>query len=134
MMNLQRRRLTAIPLAAPIETGLACVVLLGACARQPPRTDIDGADPARGKAQIVAYGCGSCHLIPGVSGARGLVGPPLTHFAQRAFIAGQVPNNSEFLVRWISVPQAIEPGTAMPNLGVSEHEARDIAAYLYTLR
>jgi cytochrome c len=133
-MNLQRHRLAAIPFAGPLETGLACVVLLGACARQPPRTAIDGIDPARGKIHIVAYGCGSCHIIPGVRGARGLVGPPLTHFSQRSFIAGEVPNNSEFLVRWISVPQAIEPGTAMPNLGVSEHEARDIAAYLYTLR
>jgi cytochrome c len=62
------------------------------------------------------------------------VGPPLTQFTHRAFIAGEVPNNGEFLVRWISVPQSIEPGTAMPNLGVSEAQARDIAAYLYTLR
>jgi cytochrome c1 len=113
---------------------MACLLLLGACASQPPRAVAGGGDPVRGKVQIVAYGCGSCHVIPGVGGARGLVGPPLTHFAQRAFIAGQVPNNGQFLVRWITVPQAIEPGTAMPNLGVSEAQARDIAAYLYTLR
>jgi cytochrome c len=115
-------------------TGLAWLVLLGACSRQAASTLVPGGDPARGKTQILAYGCGSCHVIPGVSGARGLVGPPLTQFAYRAFIAGEVPNNSQFLVRWISVPQAIEPGTAMPNLGVSEAQARDIAAYLYTLR
>jgi cytochrome c len=114
--------------------GLLSLVLLGACDRQASRTLIAGGDPTRGKIQIAAYGCGSCHVIPGVSGANGLAGPPLTHFAQRAFIAGQVPNNSQFLVRWISVPQSIEPGTAMPNLGVSEAKARDIAAYLYTLR
>ena len=113
---------------------LAWLVLVGACGRKSPRTLVTGGDPARGRAQIVAYGCGSCHVIPGVSGASGLVGPPLTQFAHRAFIAGEVPNNSEFLVRWISVPQSIEPGTAMPNLGVSEAQARDIAAYLYTLR
>jgi cytochrome c len=114
--------------------GLTWLGLLAACGRQTPTTLVPGGDPARGKKQIVAYGCGSCHVIPGVGGARGLVGPPLTQFAHRAFIAGEVPNNSEFLVRWISVPQAIEPGTAMPNLGVSEAQARDIAAYLYTLK
>jgi cytochrome c len=115
-------------------TGLAWLALIGACGRKASGTLISGGDPARGKSEIVAYGCGSCHVIPGVGGASGLLGPPLTKFALRAFIAGEVPNTSEFLVRWISVPQAIEPGTAMPNLGVSEAQARDIAAYLYTLR
>lgn len=115
-------------------TALSWLALLGACGGQTPSTVVAGGDPARGKTQIVAYGCGSCHVIPGVRGARGLVGPPLTQFAHRAFIAGQVPNNSEFLVRWITVPQSIEPGTAMPNLGVTEGQARDMAAYLYTLR
>jgi cytochrome c1 len=62
------------------------------------------------------------------------VGPPLTSFARRTYIAGEVPNTLEYLVRWIEMPQAIEPGTAMPNLGVTEDQARDIAAYLYTLR
>jgi cytochrome c len=114
--------------------GLVWLTLLSACGRKVPDTITSGGDPARGKRQIVAYGCGSCHVIPGVSGANGLLGPPLTKFAHRAFIAGEVPNTSEFLVRWISVPQAIEPGTAMPNLGVSEAQARDIAAYLYNLR
>jgi cytochrome c len=114
--------------------GLAWLTLVSACGREAQGTLTVGGDPARGKSQIVAYGCGSCHVIPGVSGASGLVGPPLSKFAHRAFIAGEVPNTSEFLVRWISVPQAIEPGTAMPNLGVSEAQARDIAAYLYTLR
>jgi cytochrome c1 len=114
--------------------GLAWLTLLSACGREAPGTLTVGGDPARGKSQIAAYGCGSCHVIPGVGGANGLVGPPLSKFAHRAFIAGEVPNTSDFLVRWISVPQAIEPGTAMPNLGVSEAQARDIAAYLYTLR
>jgi cytochrome c len=133
-MSLRPYRLFAIPLGGPLGTGVVGLLLLGACGRQPPRAVAAGGDPTRGKVQMVAYGCGSCHVIPGVDGARGLVGPPLTHFAQRAFIAGEVPNNDQFLVRWISVPQAIEPGTAMPNLGVSEAQARDIAAYLYTLR
>ena len=94
---------------------------------------VPGGNADRGKEAIVAYGCGSCHNIPGVSGAHGMVGPPLDHFAQRSFIAGEVPNTGDFLVRWITVPQSIEPGTAMPNLGVSDGRARDIAAYLLTL-
>ncbi|HEX6397344.1 MAG TPA: hypothetical protein VFZ95_07975, partial [Steroidobacteraceae bacterium] len=65
---------------------------------------------------------------------RGRVGPPLTNFAQRAFIAGQVPNSPETLVRWIQNPPSIVPNTAMPVLGISEGDARDIAAYLYTLQ
>ena len=123
----------AVP-GAGLGMGLAWFTLLSACGREAPGTLTVGGDPARGKSQIAAYGCGSCHVIPGVGGANGLVGPPLSKFAHRAFIAGEVPNTSDFLVRWISVPQAIEPGTAMPNLGVSEAQARDIAAYLYTLR
>jgi cytochrome c1 len=73
-------------------------------------------------------------MIPGIEGADGLVGPPLIHFGSRVYIAGEVTNTPEHLLAWIEAPQAIEPGTAMPNLGVSEAEARDIAAYLYTLR
>ena len=55
-------------------------------------------------------------------------------FARRAYIAGQLPNDPENLVRWIQDPQGVEPGTAMPNLGVTAAVARDMAAYLYTLR
>ncbi|MEO7368395.1 MAG: c-type cytochrome [Gemmatimonadaceae bacterium] len=88
----------------------------------------------RGPAAINRYGCGSCHNIPGVHGANGLAAPPLTSFSKRAFIAGEVTNNPENLITWITVPQSIEPGTAMPNLGVLDEDARDIAAYLYTLK
>lgn len=83
---------------------------------------------------IEAFGCGSCHVIPGVRSARGRVGPPLTDFGARTFIAGALPNTTENLVRWIMNPQAIEPGTAMPNLDLTEEQARDVAAYLSTLR
>jgi cytochrome c1 len=77
-------------------------------------------------------GCGGCHTIDGIHNARGRIGPPLTAFADRAMIAGEVANTPENLVRWICDPQAIEPGTAMPNLHVSEEMARDMAAFLYT--
>jgi cytochrome c len=113
----------------------ALVPLVAACGDDTdPIRPVAGGDPAVGKQLIVTYGCGSCHTIPGVRVANGLVGPPLEHFARRAYIAGEVPNSADFLVRWIEVPQAIEPGTAMPNLGVTEGQARSIAAYLYALR
>lgn len=73
-------------------------------------------------------------MIPGVTGAVGLVGPPLTAWAKRAYIAGNLANTPENLVRWIRQPQAVEPGTAMPDLGVEEGDARDMAAYLFSLQ
>ena len=93
-----------------------------------------GGSAHRGVEVIQRYNCGSCHLIPGIPGARGKVGPPLLFFSDRTFIAGEVPNTTENLIRWVRSPQSIEPNTAMPNLGLSEQEARDVAAYLYTLR
>ena len=117
-------------------TGLAALgaaALLGACQRDPQRP-VAGGDAEKGKAAIAAYGCGACHVIPGVRGADGMVGPPLNAFSRRSYIAGEVPNTAAYLIRWIEVPQSIEPGTDMPNLGVTEREARNIAAYLYTLR
>lgn len=95
---------------------------------------VEGGDPERGRIQIVSYGCGSCHDIPGIAGAKGMVGPPLTSWSQRRIIAGEVANTPANLITWITVPQSIEPGVAMPNLGVSDGQARDIAAYLYSLK
>jgi Cytochrome c1 len=109
-------------------------IALAACRQPPSGASAIRESAERGKQQIIAYGCGSCHVIPGIGQATGLVGPPLTHFAKRAYIAGEVRNTSEFLTQWIAVPQSIEPGTAMPNLGVSYGKARDIATYLYTLK
>ena len=91
-------------------------------------------DPARGHSLIESYGCGSCHTIPGIHNANGLVGPPLLYFSRRTMIAGQLPNTSENLVRWIEHPRSVDPKTAMPELGLNDDQADDIVAYLYTLR
>jgi cytochrome c2 len=93
-----------------------------------------GGDPAAGKALLQSYGCGACHVIPGIRTARGLVGPPLLYYSRRTIIAGELPNTPDNLARWIENPQAIEPATAMPNLGVPLDKAQDMAAYLYTLQ
>jgi cytochrome c len=123
-----RRRLVSLVGAT------AVLVVPLACQKPRPGASAIRESTERGKQQIIAYGCGSCHVIPGIAQATGSVGPPLTHFATRAYTAGEVPNNPEFLTQWIAVPQSIEPGTVMPNLGVSYGKARDIAAYLYTLK
>lgn len=119
---------------------LSCFVvgalLLGACQDVSAHTTdrfVEGGDAKRGALAIRAYGCGSCHMIPGIRGADGMVGPPLIKWARRTTIAGEVPNDVERLITWLTVPQSIEPGTAMPNMGVNDGEARDMAAYLYTL-
>lgn len=90
--------------------------------------------PSRGRAAIEHYGCGACHEVPGVRGASGLVGPPLNNIGSRMYLAGQLPNTPDNLKRWIREPQSVESGSAMPNMNVTERDARDIAAYLYTLR
>lgn len=97
------------------------------------RHRVAGGDATRGRQAIVAYGCGSCHVIPGVPAAEGRVGPSLADVADRAFVAGRVPNEAAALVRWIRDPRSIDSLTAMPDLGVTDGDARDIAAYLYTL-
>ncbi len=93
-----------------------------------------GGDARHGAHLIAQYRCGACHTIPGIHNAHGLVGPPLMWWSRRTFIAGELPNKPENLVRWIMSPKSVEPGTAMPTLGLSEQDARDVAAYLYTLR
>lgn len=113
------------------------IVLTGAC--QGGRSEADhvvvmGGEAERGADVIEAKGCGACHTIPGIDQASGMVGPPLTSWARRSYIAGTLPNAPDNLVKWIMDPHAIEPGTAMPDLALTEQEARDVAAYLYTLR
>jgi cytochrome c len=72
-------------------------------------------------------------VIPGIDQPRGVVGPPLDAFARRTFIAGVIPNTPVNLMRWVIDPQAIDPRTAMPSVGLTQAEAQDVAAYLYTL-
>ncbi len=95
---------------------------------------VTGGNPKSGKAAIRRYGCYTCHTIPGVDGAYGLVGPPLTQVGSRYVLAGELPNTPENLELWIQHPRQVEPHTLMPEMGVSEQDSRDIAAYLYTLR
>jgi cytochrome c len=116
--------------AAIVTAGLAC----SHRDRVEEARRLTGGDPDRGRWAIRKYGCASCHSVPGVLGANGLVGPPLDRMASRMVLAGHLPNTPANMVRWIQHPQRLRRDTAMPDTGVTEPEARDIAAYLYTLR
>jgi len=90
-----------------------------------------GGDPAHAPDIMRRYGCGGCHTIPGLAGADGQVGPPLTGLVHRVYIGGIANNSPDNLVAWIVSPQTFAPRTAMPATGITEAEARDVAAYLY---
>jgi cytochrome c len=109
------------------------IFVLASCDSTIPEISERG-DPTRGKQIIEQAGCGSCHFIPGISTANGKVGPPLDDLARRGYLAGVLPNNFDNLVLWVAQPQTVAPASAMPNLGLSEAQAQDVAAYLYTLR
>jgi len=109
---------------------------LTACGDAPEQTlvrAIAGGDPEQGRRLIQAYGCGACHTIEGVRGARGRVGPILADYAQQHLLAGFLPNTPPYLIAWLMDPVALNPRTGMPAMGVTEDEARHMASYLYTL-
>jgi cytochrome c2 len=109
---------------------LSCLAL-GACGPEPPLRE---GDAERGRLLLRQYGCVSCHRIHGVAGKPGDVGPPLDGIARRVYLAGVLPNTPENMARWIRNPQEYEPRTVMPDMQVGEDQARDMVAYLYTLK
>jgi cytochrome c2 len=119
--------------AALVATLLA-LAALPACGRQRPRQEVEGGDAQLGRQAIQRYGCGTCHIVPGVPGAEGRQAQMLVGFGDRADIVGAAENTPDNLIKWIREPQSIEPRTKMPALGVTEKDARDIAAYLFSLR
>jgi cytochrome c oxidase assembly factor CtaG len=126
-----RARTTMLAL---IVVAAACV---GGCSSMPHEQEVralTGGDPFRGRELIRQYGCDSCHTIPGVHGADANVGPPLVNVARRLYLAGHIQNTPENMMRWIQHPRALDPKTAMPEMGVTGSDSRDITAYLYTLR
>jgi cytochrome c len=118
---------------------LNSALLFGACSDVASRDRralsrlTDGGDPQLGKEAIRNYGCQTCHTIRGVPGARALVGPDLTGLRERAYLAGQLPNTPENLIHWVQHPHSVNPKTVMPEMNVGDEDARNIAAYLYSL-
>jgi mono/diheme cytochrome c family protein len=89
-------------------------------------------DPERGRLALAQYACVACHVIPGVVAPAGRVGPSLAGMSERSIVAGLKANTPEGMIEWIRHPEKVSPGTAMPNMGVTEQDARDMAAYLGT--
>lgn len=114
---------------------IALAVMLCACADKsdPPRT-LMGADANRGLAVMERVGCAACHDTPGIAWPRGRTGPSLQGFADSTLIAGQFPNRPDRLIPFLKDAPSMAPATAMPAMPLTEAEARDVAAYLYTLR
>ncbi|AWL93022.1 cytochrome c [Bradyrhizobium ottawaense] len=90
-----------------------------------------GGDPTRAPELIRRYGCAGCHTISGIPGGDGKVGGPLDGLRARVYIAGVASNTPDNLIQWMVTPQAFSPRTAMPATGITEGEARDVAAYLF---
>jgi cytochrome c2 len=122
--------------AAALVAGTAAIGMaaLGARETRERAIALTGGDPERGRALLTRYGCSGCHTIPGIARADGLVGPPLQGVADRVYLGGVLTNTPENMIAWIVDPRAINAKTAMPVTGIGAEEARDAAAYLYTLR
>ena len=113
------------------------VLTIAACGALPHEQEVrqlTGGDPYRGRELIRGYGCDSCHTVPGIATADANVGPPLVNVARRVYLAGRIENTPANMMQWIQHPRAIDPNTAMPEMGVTSEDSRDITAYLYTLR
>jgi putative membrane protein len=135
MKESERRTLrSSVSLATLVS--LASAAALSGCGGNVDRqaAELTGGDPNRGRAIVAKYGCDTCHTIPGVRTARARVGPPLEGVATRVYIAGHVPNTPGNMEDFIRYPHRHDPLTVMPETGVTEQDARDLAAYLYTLR
>jgi len=118
-------------------TWLPALVLTAACGGEeqvPPEARSALGDPQAGARVIADIGCGMCHAIPGIAGARGGVGPDLAGFGTRRYFAGSQPNEPARLLQWILDPPSLSPSTAMPRMPIAPGQARDVVAYLYTLR
>lgn len=128
-------RHTGLAKRAILNTFLLCLIptLLGGCDDN-GSAGAAGEVPKRGASLIRSYGCGACHVVPGIADANGVVGPPLTQIGRRIYIAGLLRNTPDNLVSWLRHPQSVVPGNAMPEMGIGEGDARAIAEYLSTLR
>ena len=125
------RRTHTSALRALIVTAL---VVFAGCEKPGPNATfaVPGGDASRAPQLMRYYGCPTCHTIPGVPTPTGTIGPPLKDFEKRSYIGGVLSNSADNLVQWIHDPQKFSPRTAMPKTGISEEDAKHVAAYLYT--
>lgn len=122
-----------MPALSPADYGAQMAAVQGASCTLLGDAGSDGDAHERAQLALRQYACVACHTIPGLTGSDTRVGPPLQGLARRTLIAGRLPNSEDNLVRWLRSPQQVKPGTAMPDLGVTEEHARSMARYLATL-
>ena len=123
-----------LPVARRASAMLLCAMLASACSSQEKPSRVEGGDPERGRLLTQQYQCAACHFIPEVQGTNGDAGPSLQYMGRLSYIAGSIPNQPENMIRFLRNPPAVKPGTLMPALGISEEEARHMAAFMYTLQ
>jgi putative membrane protein len=134
LMQSERRGINLYRSATLSAMLLLLPLVLGGCRDEAHSSEtLFGGSPARGATLIGEFGCGACHTIPGIHGADGLVGPPLDHMGKRVYVAGVLRNTPDNMMAWLRDPQRVVPNNAMPDLGLNEQQARDIAAYLFAL-
>jgi cytochrome c oxidase assembly factor CtaG len=138
LTEAERRAVSRFPTAVgrSAATLMVLAFVLAGCGQ---KAESDAAENYGGNVKRVAilldrYGCGSCHVIPGIANAQGDVGPPLTHIARRVYIAGLLRNSPDNMAQWLMHPQQIIPGNAMPDMHISETDARNLTAFLMTLK
>jgi len=120
-----------ISLSVVVAAAIVLPPLLSARDREEMARALTGGNPQNAPSLLRRYGCAGCHTIPSLHGADGKVGPPLADLRSRVFIAGHLPNTGDNLIRFVASPQSTVPGTAMPDTGLNETQAHDVAAYLY---
>ena len=114
------------------------VTLVMACretpaAQQPPPAA--SGDAARGRQLVAQYACNVCHVVPSTQGPQGSLGPSLAGVASRPSISnGTVENTPDHLRQFIQNPASLNPQSSMPPIGMPDGDARDLAAFLLTLR
>ena len=117
---------------------LVTILLALACSKaEKPATESAPPPPignaTAAKAHMEKYSCQACHVIPGM-GPGGALGPDLTGFGSRPTLNARVPKNPQAVAAYLLNPTAIDAQTSMPAVGLSEEEAKDIAAFLETLK
>ena len=97
-----------------------------------PAPNVPG-NPNAGRQLFVSAGCAGCHTLNNLPGASGVAGPNLTNVVLRPTLAGEtIPLTPDTLTRFLLDPSAVKPGSTMPSVGLTESEARDLAAFLYS--
>ncbi len=96
--------------------------LVATPAPNPTAQKPQGADKLANAPAMIKTVCIACHAIEGKGGN---TGPTLDGIGSRY--------TAENLERWLADPQAVKPGTAMPNLGLSPQTRQELTHFLMQL-